>query len=100
MKKLLGFCIHELIYVVIVCKDKEFVFAAFQVVVLSLKCLNNGQELLIVSLVQSFCKNHFSKKKGYWVLLTNFSWWIGKIRLIIRFISHLIYKTYFRSQLT
>ena len=36
------FCIHETTEIIVVCKDKNFMFAAFQVVVPSLECFNNG----------------------------------------------------------
>ncbi len=37
-----AFCIHELTKVIMVSKDKDFVFAALQVVVPSLESLNDG----------------------------------------------------------
>ncbi len=37
-----AFCIHELTEVVMVNKDEDLVFAAFQVVVPSLESLNDG----------------------------------------------------------
>ncbi len=55
--------IHELTEVIIVSKDEYLVFAAFSVVVLSFEDFNNSQELLNVSLVSSFGRYHFSKKK-------------------------------------
>ena len=51
LKELLGsadltraqaFCIHELTKVVLVSKNENLIFAAFKVMVLSLKSLNNG----------------------------------------------------------
>ncbi len=67
-----AFRIHKLTEVIMVSKDNDFVFAAFQVVAPSLKSFNNGQELLIVSLVPSLSENHLLKKKGYEVPLANF----------------------------
>ena len=37
-----AFCIHELTKIIIVSKDKDLVFAAFQVVAPSFESLNNG----------------------------------------------------------
>ncbi len=73
LTKVQVFRIHESTEVIIiVSKDKNLVFAAFQVVVPSLKGFNNSQELLIVSLVSSFSEDHLLKKNGYWMPLTNF----------------------------
>ena len=54
-----AFCIYELTGVVIVSKDKNFVFAAFQVVAPSFKGLNNGQELLILSFIPNLSGDLF-----------------------------------------
>ncbi len=40
-------------------KDKNLVFAAFQVIVLSLKGFNNSKKLLVISFIASFGKNLF-----------------------------------------
>ncbi len=66
------FRIHESTEVIMVSKDKDFIFAAFQVVAPSLKGFNNSQKLLIVSLVPSLSRDHLSREKGYWMPLTNF----------------------------
>lgn len=55
----------KLIEVIMVNKDENFIFTAFQIVVLSFKDFNDGQELLIMDFISSFCKNHLFKKKGY-----------------------------------
>ena len=68
-------------------KDKNLVFAALQVVALSLKGFNNGPELLIVGLVAGLGGDHLSRRKSDWMSLTNFGRWVE----IIRFISHLIH---------
>ncbi len=67
-----AFCIHESMEVIMVSKDKDLVFAAFQVVAPSLKGFNDSQELLIVSLVSSLSEDHLLREKGYWVSLANF----------------------------
>ncbi len=64
---------HELTKFIMVSKDKNFVFVAFQIVALSLKGFNNSQELLIISLEASLGEEHFSRESGYKVLLANFS---------------------------
>ena len=56
--------IHKLTEVVMVCKDKDLVFAAFQVVAPSFKDFNNGQELLIESLVSGLGGNHLSRENS------------------------------------
>lgn len=38
---------------------------------LSLEIFNNGQKLLIMRFISSFCRNYLFKKI-YWILLTNF----------------------------
>lgn len=46
-----------------ICKNKNLIFAAFEVVASSLQDLNNGQELLIVSFIMSLSKNHLLREK-------------------------------------
>ncbi len=67
-----AFGIDELTEVIMVSKDKDLVFAAFQVVAPSLKGFNNSQELVIVGFVPSLSGDHLLRKKGYWVSLANF----------------------------
>ena len=50
-----------------VTKNKNFVFAAFKIVVPSFEGYNNSQKLTIVSFVLSFGHNYFSQKMDYWV---------------------------------
>ncbi len=59
------FCIHESTEVIMVSKDENLVFAAFQVVAPSLKGFNDSQELLIVSFVLSLSGDHLSREKSY-----------------------------------
>lgn len=51
--------------VIMVNKDKNFVFAAFKVMTPSLKDFNNNQKLLILSLIPSLYKDHLLRKKDY-----------------------------------
>ncbi len=60
-----AFWIYESTEFIIVSKDEDLVFAAFQVVPPNLKGFNNSQELLIVSLVPSRSRDHFLREKGY-----------------------------------
>ncbi len=60
-----GFCIQELTEVIMVSRDKNLVFAAFQVVVPSLKGFNDSQMLMIVSLILSLSGDHLLREKGY-----------------------------------
>ncbi len=55
------FCIYKLMEVVVIHKDKNLVFAAFQVVMLSLKGFNNSQKILVVSLVIGLNGDYFSR---------------------------------------
>ncbi len=48
-----------------VCKHKNFMLAALQVMSPSLEDFNNCQQLAIVGLISSFCWNHLSGEKGY-----------------------------------
>ena len=59
------FYIHELMEVIIISKDKNFIFTIFQIVTLSLKNFNNSQEFLIVSLVSSLNGNYLLMEKSY-----------------------------------
>ena len=63
-------CIHEATKVVMVCKDKHFVLAAFQIVTPCFEGFDNSQKLAVMGLVSSLCRNHFSRKKRYRVPLT------------------------------
>ena len=83
------FCIHELTEVIIVNKDKDLIIVVFQIIAPSLNDENDSQELLIISLILSLSGDHFLRKKGYWVLWTNFGF--GKIWILI-FVDHLIGK--------
>lgn len=51
--------------VVIVTKDKNFVFVTFQIILSSFEYFNNSQELLIMDLIFNLYKNYLYKKKGY-----------------------------------
>ncbi len=90
-------CIYELTEVIMVSKDENLVFAAFQVVVPSLKGFNNSQELLIVGFVPSLNGDHLSRKKGYWVPLANFG--LRKIRIWI-FVGHVTGRMLIQDHLT
>ena len=59
------FCIHELIEVIMVNKNENLIFAAFQVVALSLKSFNDSFERLVVNLILSLSGNHFLREKSY-----------------------------------
>ena len=63
---------HKLAEIIIISKYKNFKFAVFQIVALSLKGLNYGQQFLIVSFVPSLYRNDFPRKKGYEMLLIRF----------------------------
>lgn len=65
------FCIYKFTKFIIVNKNKDFVFVALQIMIPSLKSLNNNQKCLILSLIPSLNKDYFSKK-NYFILLTNF----------------------------
>ncbi len=54
--------------VVVVCKHKNFMLAAFQVVPPSLEGLNNGQQLAVVDLILGFYRNHLSREKSHRML--------------------------------
>ncbi len=97
LTKAQAFCIHESTEVIMVSKGKDFIFAAFQVVALSLKSFNDSQEFLIVGFLPSFNGDYLLRKKDYWVLLANFG--LRKIRIWI-FVSHMTGKILIRGHLT
>lgn len=69
----LVFYIPELTEVIMVNKDKDFVlFAAFQVIIPSIKAFNNSQKLLILIFVISLTKDHLLRKWGYEMPSTSF----------------------------
>lgn len=58
LAKAQAFSIHELQGIIIVSKNEDLIFAALQVMVPSLKDLNDSQELLVMSFVPRLCQNH------------------------------------------
>ncbi len=48
-----------------VCKHENFMLAALPVVSSSLESFNDGQQLAVVGLIPSLCRNHLSGEKGY-----------------------------------
>ena len=58
-------CIHETTEVIVVCKDENLMFATFQIVTPRLEDLDNSQKFTVVGLIQSLCRDHFPRKKGY-----------------------------------
>ncbi len=77
--------IHELTEVIMVTKDEDLIFAALQVVALSLKGLNDSQELLIVGFIPSLSGDHLLREKGYWMLLANFRF--GRIWIFVGYVT-------------
>lgn len=74
LKKFLGpldkleaeiFYIHKIIKIVIIFKNKNLVFATFQIILPSFEYYNNIQQLAIIDFVSNFYKNYFLKKKYY-----------------------------------
>lgn len=57
-----AFCIYKLTKVIIISKDEDLMFIAFQIMTPSLNDFNNSQKLLIMSLVSSLSRNHLLKK--------------------------------------
>ncbi len=60
-----AFRIHEILEVVVVCKYKNFMLVALQVMSPSLESFNDGQQLAVVDLKLSLCQKHLSWEKGY-----------------------------------
>ena len=58
-------CIYKTTEVIVVRKDKNLILATFQIVTPHLESLNNSQKLAVVSLIQSLCRNYFSRKESY-----------------------------------
>ena len=61
--------IHETTEVIVVRKDKNLMFATFQVVTPRLEGFDDSQKLTVVGLVSCFRWNHFPRKEGYWMPL-------------------------------
>ena len=61
-------CIYELTEVIMISKNKSFVFAAFSIVAPSFENFNNSQKLTIISVLLSFSQKNFSQKIGYQIL--------------------------------
>lgn len=62
MAKTQIFSIYKFTKIIIIDKNKNLIYAAFQVVTLSLKGFNNDKEFLINKFILSLCKNYFFEK--------------------------------------
>ena len=58
-------CIHETTKVMMICKDENLIFAAFQVMAPYFEGFDDSQKLAVVDLVLCFRWNHFIQKKRY-----------------------------------
>ena len=65
-----AFCIHEITEVIVVRKDENLMLATFQVVTLRHEGFDDSQKLTVMGLVSCFPWNHFPRKEGYWIPLT------------------------------
>lgn len=81
-----AFCIHKSLEIIIVNQNKDLIFAIFQRVTPSLESFKNSQELLIMSLISNFCRNHLFRENGYWMPLLNFTG-LRKIWILIDYIT-------------
>lgn len=59
------FYIYKLTGVIIFNKNKDYIFITFQVVMLSLKSLNNSYKLLFIGFIIGLNKDQLLKKKRY-----------------------------------
>lgn len=62
-------CIHELLEIIMISRDKNLIFTSFQVVAPSFKSPNDIQKLLLIGFVMYLSRNHPSREKGYEVPL-------------------------------
>ena len=69
-----AFYIHKALEVVVVYEHENFILATFQIVSPSLECFNHCQQLSIVGLISSLCRNHLSGKKSYRILSVQIIW--------------------------
>ncbi len=60
-----GFQVHEVLEVVVVSKNNNFMLAVLQVVSPSLESFNNCQQLFVVGFIPSLYRNHLSREQGY-----------------------------------
>lgn len=63
LSKASNFYIHNIAEVVMICENKNFVFATFQIMLPCLESFDNSKKLAIMSFMLSFYENYFSKKK-------------------------------------
>ena len=64
--------IYKLTMIIIINKDKDLIFIAFQVVALSFKGFKNIQKFFIINVIPNLCNDYFLKEKVYCISLTNF----------------------------
>ena len=60
-----AFHIDKATKIVVIYENKQFVFVAFKIMMSCFEGFDNSHKLAIVSLVSSFCSNHFFQKKYY-----------------------------------
>lgn len=87
--------IYELTEVILVCNNKNLVFATLQVVMPSFKSFKDSQEFLVISFIAGFGKDYLQRKKNYRISLTNFG--LKKSKILM---SHLIGGILIQSYLT
>ena len=62
------FYIYKLTKVIVICKNKNFVFIIFHIILLGFKDFINNQKFTIISSISSFSLSHFYQKMSYQVL--------------------------------
>lgn len=67
-----AFCSYKLTEIIMVSKDNNLVFIAFQVMAPSFENFNNSQEFLVINLVANPGGDHFLREKDYKISFTNF----------------------------
>ena len=65
-------------------KNKHFMLATFQIMTPYFESFDNSSKLIVVDLVLSFYRNHFSQKKFYQVLLTKIGFYDYFIKITFR----------------
>lgn len=90
-----AFDIHQSTEIIIVGKDENLIFTAFQVVIPSFQGFNNSQKFLILSFISSLNGDYLLKEKNYEILLANF-----RLRKIWIIVSHVTRRMLVQSHLT
>lgn len=61
------FYIHEVAKIVMICKNKNFIFTTFEVIWLGLEGFRNNHQLIVISLISRLYQDYFLGEECHWI---------------------------------